>query len=323
MKNKVVHNIVEMRADQETPDLDVRVTTCRKNEVHPFVNLMLTEKDKYASVDVDTYQDVYDTALDWDTTDIVRFTLQWPNGDTVTITRAYLADVYDMPLVESVMASVKGEVSGMTYVRQDTLATYKLYASDKRKNLPNIKTTESFMYLLSMQQDLDWETILKCYNEQPEVKEVLLEKTPRSEERFILDHAVRKEIKFIVDSFGIKSHMVNSRTLARHALRIALKSVVDAIGHQVYGKDYDIENIFNADVHFDTLGLHTQENKHGFKYEKVYAVDTGVKLFLVFGALDNTDAKSTFVTQFDLDESDLETHQAKEINFIYHNLTGN
>lgn len=321
MKQKAVHNIVSMAADQEIPNPDVRVTTSRKAEVYPALNLMLPEQDKYAAVDAGTYQDVYDLILDWDTIDVVTFTLQWSNDDSITITRAFLSDVYDMPMVESVIAIRGEDKQGQMYVRQDTLATYKAFSSDKRKNLPNIKTTHEFMYLLSMNQDLDWETILKSYSEQPEVKEVLLEKTDRAEERFILDHNNREELKFIVDNFGIKSESVSSRVLARHALRVALKSVVDAIGDQLYGKDFDVDRIFNADVEFHSIGLVTNENKHGFPVEKVYAVDNGVKLHLVFGALDNADAVSSFVTNFDLGEEALKAHPVKEINFIYHKRT--
>ncbi len=317
MKNKVVHNVVSMSASQESPELDVRVTTAKKNEVHPYINLMLTEKDKYATIDPDTYQNIYEVILGWDTVDIVTFTLQWPDASTVTITRAFLAEAYDMPLVESVIAVNGDETSGQVYARQDTLNTYKMYESDRRKHTPNVKATEAFICGLSMSQDLDWETILKSYNQAPEVKDVLLEKTTRAEERFILDHKNRDEIKFIVNNFGIKSHTISSRALAKHALRVALKSIVDAIGTQLYGADYDIEKLFNAQVHFDTLGLQTKLNKFGLKFETVYAVDTSEKLHLVFGALDDADAKATFEVDHGLSSDEIEL---KKVNLIYHNL---
>lgn len=310
------HNLIEMAAEQESPSLDVRVTTHKKSEVYPALNLLLNDEEAYTSVEVGEYENVYDLVLDWDLFDIVTFTMQWPNGDTISVTRGYLGDQYDRPLVESVILDKDGEKSGKAYVRNDTLATYKAFDTDRRKNLPNVNASHRFIYGLSMNQDLDWETILKSYNEVPNIQDVLLEKSRRSEDAFILSHEVRDEIKFIVENFGIKSHMVDTRTLTRQALQVALKSIVDAIGCQVYGAYFDYAKLHDADVHFNSLGLVAKPNKYGFITEPVYSVIKDDKLHLVFGALDSTDALATFVTDFDLEQSDVDG-KLKLINLIY------
>lgn len=323
MKQKPMYQIVQMAKDELSPKANVRVTSQRKQSIHPAVNLMLSEKDKYATADVETYQSVYEVVSAWDTFDMVQFTLQWPSGETITITRGFFFDVPEMPIVESVVSAKVGEESqGQIYVRQDILATYQAYQKASAKLSPNVRITNTFLYTLFMNQDLDWDDVLASYAGKLKLDSIVLNKSFKGVEHFVRNPSTRTQIKFITGKYMPGHKVASMKDSAALAIHCALNSLVDTIARQVYGtfNDETIAHVLNADVHLSSLGLVTEKNENGFEEEIVYAVVKDDKLYLAFGSLDMEDGINDLLVEFDLDDEDVTKDTVKTVKFIYPNL---
>lgn len=322
MKQKPVYQIVQLAEDELTPKADVRVSSQRHQQIYPAVNLMLPEGDKYQKVDIETYQAVYELAYGWDTFDMAQFTLQWPNGETVSITRGFLEDCPEMPLVESVVKTSGEESEGQIYVRLDTLATYETYQKAKRRQSPNVKSTKEFLYNLFMHQDLDWCGVLNFYGGNRNLETIMLTKTFKGVENYVRSPTTRAQVKFITSQYLPDHKVASMKDSAAIAVQCALGSLVETIAHQVYGSKSDdsIENVLNADVHFTSLGLVTEQNEHQLDEELVYTFIKDNQLYLTFGSLDQDDGINDLRTEFDLTDEEVTADTIKIVKFIYPNL---
>lgn len=322
MKQKPVHQIVQMAENELTPKADVRVTSQRKQQLHPTVNLMLSEGDKYQKVDVETYQAVYELASGWDTFDMVQFSLQWPNGEVISITRGFLEDCPEMPLVESVVKTSGEDAEGQMYARIDTLATHETYQKAKRRQSPNVKATKEFLYNLFMHQDLDWGGVLSFYGGNLNLETILLTKTFKGVENYVRSPTTRAQVKFITSQFMPNHKVASMKDSAALAIQCALGSLVETIAKQVYGSKEDdaIENVLKADVHFTSLGLVTKTNEHQLDEELVYTFIKDNQLYLTFGALDQDDGINDLRVEFDLTDEEVTADTIKIVKFIYPNL---
>lgn len=324
MKDKPQQQIVQMAENELSPKKSVRVTSHRKQSVHPEINLMLSEKDKYTKVDVDTYQRVFSVVSQWDTFDMATFTLQWPNGDNINITRTYLG-VYQMPITESVIKVNEtdgSESSGQVYVRNDTLATYEAYELERKTCLPNVHTPVSFVYGLFMRQDADWDDIIDSCASGVKLESLVLSKKERGVENFVREPGNREAVKFISENYLIGHVPVSIKTSTTMAATQALKSVAELIAVKVFGElsDESMEKVITANVHLSSVGLVTKTNKQGFEEELVYAVVKNDQLHLTFGSLDKEDGINDLTHEFDLRDEDVTEDTLKTVKIIYPNL---
>ncbi|CAL9980467.1 hypothetical protein VPHK449_0054 [Vibrio phage K449] len=324
MKDKPQKQIVQMAENELSPKRRVRVSSLHKQSVHPDINLMLSEKDKYTKVDIDTYQRVFTVVSGWNTFDMATFTLQWPNGDNINITRTYLGS-YQMPITESVIKVNEtdgSESSGQVYVRNDTLATYEAFEIERKQCLPNVHIPSHLVYNLFVNQDADWDDVLDSCASGVNLSSIVLSKLERGVDNFVRDTKVRETVKFIAENYLIGYTPTSVKTAAAKAITQGLKSIVETIAVQVFGElsDESIEKVLKADVHISSIALVTTENKQGFDEELVYAVVKNDQLHLIFGALDKEDGINDLTHEFDLYDEDVTEDKLKTVKIIYPNL---
>lgn len=322
MKDKPQQHIVQMDKDELSPKDNVRVVSLRKQSVKPVTHLMLSEKDKYTKVSVDTYQRVFDVVSAWDTFDMVSFTLQWPNAETISITRSFFCDAYEMPITESVIKLNGDETSGQVYVRNDVLATYEAYETERKNSTPNVCAPMSFIYQLFMSEDADWDDVVASCASGVNLASIVLNKEHNGMSNFVRGNKYREHLKFITKEYVVGPIPASLKEGAEIAVTKALKSIAEVIALQVYGElsDASMEKVICADVHFSSLGLVTEENKLGFHAENVYATIKNDQLHLVFGALDKEDGTYDMSHEFDLDDADVAGDKLKTVKLIYPNL---
>lgn len=323
---KPMYQIVQMGENDLSAHTDIRVVSQRNKKLYPSTNLMLSEKDKYDTISLADYQGMYDLMKEWDSYDMVQFSLQWPEDKIISITRWFFEDAPEMPIVEYVVHSEgpDSEPQGQIYARQDVLATYKTFkaAREKAKLAPNVKATSDFIYDLFMHQDLSWEDVVNSFSYSMKVKSLLLNKTTKGVENFVRSKSTRNQVKFIIDTFA-PEHKVNSMlTTTDYAIRCALNSLVDTIAEQAYGRvnDDTVTKVLSADVHLNSLGLVVSDNQERLKEELVYAVVKSDSLYLTFGALDLSDAINDLRIEFDLTDEEVTEKSVKVIKLIYPNL---
>lgn len=323
---KTMYQIVQMGKNDLSAHPDTRVVSQRNKKFYPSTNLMLSEKDKYAVIPLADYQGMYDLMKEWDSYDMVQFSLQWPENKTISITRWFFEDAPEMPIVEYVVHSdgPDSEPQGQIYARQDVLATYKAFkaAREKAKLAPNVKATSDFIYDLFMNQDLTWEHIVDSCSSKMKLESLVLNKTIKGVDNFVRSKPTREQVKFIIDRFA-PEHKVNSmKTTTSYAVRCALSSLVEAIAEQAYGQinDDTVTKVMSADVHLSSLGLVVSDNQEQLKEELVYAVVKSDSLYLTFGSLDLSDAINDLRTEFDLTDEEVTEESVKVIKLIYPNL---
>lgn len=312
------NNIIEMAKDQLVPDSDITVLSYKNQKVAPKVCLLLMDADKYTVVDHDTYSKVYDMITEWDTLDLVNFTQRWEDG-AIVVTRAFLEDKSNSPVVESVIRYEKKEATeGNMWVRNDILLTYAGWKAEKLSKTPNIHASHSFVYELFMNQDLDWEDILAASSGKLELSNLVLSNDKNGVENFLLRSSIRKDIKFICDTYNINEKGMDQLRAATLAIQDLLVSMVDTVTSQIFEEVNDVnrEKVLKSSVHTSSVALIYAEQTKDYTLEEVYALVKDDEVYLVFGALNLDDAKNDFLMEFDLEESDLSG--LKVVNFIYH-----
>lgn len=298
----------------------VRVLSEKRREIKP-VRLIVTDDARlYTWIEVDKYEALINSLSGFDAFDAVRFTLR-QDGHRTEVVRSFIDGDTEHPVLESCcMVNSKGETySTELCVRNDILANYK--EPVQAISPINIPCDIGLAKELFFRQGANWAHVAEAHFEkQIDVMDLLLDPTDRGVENFLLNSEVKQSIRNTYDLYVPEDKTCTQLYAANTAVCHIMNAMIKVLGTATP----DSELVLQASV----TGLDSLTSQSyvvdDLDTEDVHIVVTATghntkKMFIVFGAEDETDAKATFVQEFELEPEHITASTFKTIQFTYAN----
>lgn len=311
----MLEQVVLMQGDNFPPG--VKVKTSLGKQISPSLNLMLTDKDKYAHIDPSILGDVANTVMGLEGADLVEFTCQYTDGSQLKISRLFMSDAPEMPCLETVIARGRSaSVKGASYCRIDTLAYHNAVKNQVDRKMPNITSTVEFArYVFSRGQTANpteyFSKLIKVSQGESFTPLII-----DSISSFARDMSFGYGMEGVKETFNFYAKGVATDKAMQTCCEVFISSLVKALAEQLSVTRAQVQD---AKVSYKSgpsesrgFAANVQKDQYGMLRETVYGSVINNQLYLFVGYESAEDVS---------DDHNLDVSELKPATLIYLPLT--